>query len=68
VLVKTLEGILLVTIQAATYIEVNKLIVDIATYLSLFRKSKENQAHFLNNIKARDIQQDISVSSALITT
>ena len=37
-----LEGILLAVTHAAAYIAVNKLIVGITTYLSLFRKSKEN--------------------------
>ena len=67
-LVKMLEGILLTVTQAGAYIIVNKLIVDIAAYLNLFRKSKENQAHLLNNKEARDIRQDATISSAVITT
>jgi hypothetical protein len=63
-----LEGILLAVTHAAVYIKVNKLIVDIAIYLDLFYKSKENQAHLLNNRKARDMQQDASVLSTVITT
>jgi hypothetical protein len=39
-LVKTLEGILLAVTHAAAYIKVNKLIVDITTYLNLFYNSK----------------------------
>jgi tetratricopeptide (TPR) repeat protein len=67
-LVKTLEGIPLAVTHAAAYIEVNKPMVNIAKYLDLFRESEENQAHLLNDKKARDMRRDASVSSAVITT
>jgi tetratricopeptide (TPR) repeat protein len=67
-LVKTLEGIPLAVTHAAAYIEVNKAMVGIATYLDLFQKSEENQAHLLNSKDARDMRRDASVSSAVITT
>jgi hypothetical protein len=67
-LVKTLEGIPLAVTHAAAYIEVNKPMVDIATYLELFHKSEENQTSLLNSKDARDVRRDASVSSAVITT
>ncbi|KAF1351580.1 hypothetical protein EJ07DRAFT_183735 [Lizonia empirigonia] len=67
-LVKTLEGIPLAVTHAAAYITANEPMVDIAAYLELFRESEENQAHLLNDKKARDIRRDASVSSAVITT
>jgi tetratricopeptide (TPR) repeat protein len=67
-LVKTLEGIPLAVTHAAAYIEVNKPMVGIPTYLELFHKSEENQAYLLNDKKARDMRRDASVSSAVITT
>jgi tetratricopeptide (TPR) repeat protein len=67
-LVKTLEGIPLAVTHAAAYIEVNKAMVGIPTYLELFHKSEENQAYLLNDKKARDMRRDASVSSAVITT
>jgi tetratricopeptide (TPR) repeat protein len=67
-LVKALEGIPLAVTHAAAYIEVNKPMVDITTYLELFRESEENQASLLNSKDARDIRRDAGGSDAVITT
>jgi tetratricopeptide (TPR) repeat protein len=67
-LVKALEGIPLAVTHAAAYIEVNRPMLDIATYLALFHESEDNQASLLNSKDARDMRRDASVSSAVITT
>jgi tetratricopeptide (TPR) repeat protein len=67
-LVQTLEGIPLAVTHAAAYISIREPRITISTYLGLFCECEENQTHLLNDIKARDIRRDASVSSAVITT
>ncbi|KFY68927.1 hypothetical protein V496_00678 [Pseudogymnoascus sp. VKM F-4515 (FW-2607)] len=67
-LVRTLAYIPLAVTHAAAYLAVHAKTITVSTYLELFRKSEENQAHLLSSQEARDIRRDSSGSDAVITT